>query len=90
MAEESEIKTKIVEEPMTAAKNDVFIVFFFGGGGGGGGRLTFGWRRNIYLVGGESTGGIFLSWGEMSKFLASGEGLPLVAKRLYTAFEFQL
>ena len=32
VSKESEIKTKIVEEPMTVAKSYVF--FFFGGGGG--------------------------------------------------------
>ena len=33
VSKKSEIKTEIVEEPMTAAKSYVFV-FFFGGGGG--------------------------------------------------------
>ena len=31
VSKESEIKTKIVEEPMTVAKSYVFVVFFLGG-----------------------------------------------------------
>ena len=36
VSKKSEIKTKIVEEPMTAAKSYVFVLFFFWGGGGRG------------------------------------------------------
>ena len=53
VSKESEIKTKIVEEPMTVAKSYVF--FFLEGGG----ALRFGGRGNKYLVG-ESLLGRFL------------------------------
>ena len=54
VSKESEIKTKIVEEPMTVAKSYVFFFFWRGGG-----ALRFGGRGNKYLVG-ESLLGRFL------------------------------
>ena len=89
MCKESEIKTKIVEEPMFAAKNDISIGFLILRVGDwfleGGGIIIW------YRGGGAGVyWGYFSRWGEMSKFLTGGEGLPPVGKTLYTAFEFQL
>ena len=57
VSKKSEIKTKIVEEPMTAAKSYVFVLFlfcFFWGGG-----LSFGGWGNKYFIGGNLLG-VFL------------------------------